>query len=313
MPPYTRASRHASPKPRRSPSLSPSPRKRRLSNASTRQNGISHKGEAGQYDAIIHNALLTIFLGSTPAVCIAVFGFDGDREWWTVVNSYCFSVAMDLLYLWPLVSPLSGQAFTERLHDATMNWVLWMSCFTQVAFQVPHNLLVPQLRAAKGTLPEWPFFSYGLSDGRWSDYGAEEEGAALAPAVWLINVNDAALGLVVLGAFVMQRQQQQQQQLQQLQQQQQQQERRAACNWSLVFVLALVFRDATLWRETVEYMWDHHKAGYPHTASALALKDPSLRPHLIAILWTVNGVWLVAPLLTAVWAYQQLRARDLPS
>jgi hypothetical protein len=32
-------------------------------------------------------------------------------------------------------------------------------------------------------------------------------------------------------------------------------------NWNYVFLLLLVFRDATLFRETVEYMWDHHRLG----------------------------------------------------
>ena len=40
---------------------------------------------------------------------------------------------------------------------------------------------------------------------------------------------------------------------------------------------------------------------YPHTTT-----HPSLRPHAIACLWFVNIFWLVAPLLSAVWAFHEL-------
>lgn len=157
---------------------------------------------------------------------------------------------------------------------------------------------------------------YGLSDARWSDFGPPAAPAALAPAVWLINANDAGLGLLVAAAFCLHRRQ------------------RAAgaraappgVDWTGVLVLAVLFRDATLWRETVEYMWDHHRLGYPHTAGfsegssgtdhdgdrglgarglGAPLRDGSLRPHLAACLWLVNGVWLVAPLTTCAWAYRR--------
>jgi hypothetical protein len=49
------------------------------------------------------------------------------------------------------------------------------------------------------------------------------------------------------------------------------------------------------------YMFDHHRKGYPYTTA-----DPALRPHGIALLWLINVMWLVAPLLTLVWAWQQL-------
>merc|ERR1712083_356899 len=70
-------------------------------------------------------------------------------------------------------------------------------------------------------------------------------------------------------------------------------------------ILLAVFRDATLRRETVEYMWDHHRCGYCHS-----MTNESLRPHAIAVLWSVNIMWLVAPPLTLVWAYQQLSDGD---
>ena len=53
------------------------------------------------------------------------------------------------------------------------------------------------------------------------------------------------------------------------------------------------------------YMWDHHRKNYPHTTT-----DPELRPHGIALLWLINVMWLVAPLFTLVWAWQQLDVRQ---
>ena len=225
--------------------------------------------------SLVSQCCLLLFLAATPLSVVAVYLLGQDRNLWAIVNMYGFSLAYDAAYLVPL---LSG-----RLHVATGVWVLWMSVFTEVVFQIPHNLCVGLLHAAKGTVAEWPFFAYGLSDARWSQY-THTNGTGLAPAVWLINVNDATLGLAVLAAAVAHW-------------------RRPACaKRRLAVVLAVVFRDATLWRETVEYMWDHHRGGYPHTTT-----DPAHRPHAVACLWLVNIVWLVAPLTSVVWAWGQVR------
>ena len=42
--------------------------------------------------------------------------------------------------------------------------------------QVPHNLAAPVLDMARGSIAEWPFYAYGLSDGRWTDYNAGGNG-----------------------------------------------------------------------------------------------------------------------------------------
>eukprot|EP00613_Pedinella_sp_CCMP2098_P003427 CAMPEP_0171638712 /NCGR_PEP_ID=MMETSP0990-20121206/29173_1 /TAXON_ID=483369 /ORGANISM="non described non described, Strain CCMP2098" /LENGTH=229 /DNA_ID=CAMNT_0012212095 /DNA_START=73 /DNA_END=763 /DNA_ORIENTATION=+ len=86
----------------------------------------------------------------------------------------------------------------------------------ELVFQIPHNVFVSALEARKGSLVEWPFYSYGLSDSRWSSYSIalKNEGgsavgsnssqkAGLDPAVWLINANDASLGFLVLYAWVL--------------------------------------------------------------------------------------------------------------
>jgi hypothetical protein len=229
---------------------------------------------------------LATFLLATPVAAIAVFALGCNREWWAVANSYGFSVSYCILYMYPLLAPRCTAAvgFTARLHKATMLWAVWLSCFTELAFQPWHNLFVRQLHEQRGTVLEWPFYAYGLTDARWSQYNG---GHGLEPEVWLINVNDAGWGFLVAIALVHQRLRE--------------------GSWerpSLFLILTLLFRDATLWRETVEYMWDHHRNGYPHSTA-----DAALRPHAIACLWTVNGLWLVAPLLTIVWAHQQLRLR----
>merc|ERR1719296_85864 len=80
-----------------------------------------------------------------------------------------------------------------------MNWIIWLSCFTQLCFCLPHNLLVEYINSVKGTMYEWPFYAYGLSDTRWDDYN---DGKALDPAVMLINYNDGCLGLLVALALL---------------------------------------------------------------------------------------------------------------
>ena len=62
------------------------------------------------------------------------------------------------LYLLPFVRP-GPELFGERLHAATMDWVVVLSCFTQIMFQIPHNLLTAQLKAFRGTVAEWPVYS----------------------------------------------------------------------------------------------------------------------------------------------------------
>ncbi len=229
---------------------------------------------------------LATFLASTPVAVYAVFALGGDREWWALANSYSFSTAYVVLLVWPLVC--------GRLDAAVANWVVWLTCFTQIVFQIPHNALVRTLHSRRGSLLEWPFFAYGVSDARWSTYtdrfwgvrAAAADDVGLPPEVWLINWNDGFLGLVVLLALLA--------------------ARRAppASAPRLFFLLALLFRDATLFRENLEYMLlQHHMPGYPHTTS-----DPARRPHALACLWLVNGPWFVGPPLTFVWAWRELSA-----
>lgn len=223
---------------------------------------------------------LTLFLVSSP-VCAAIglgyiggsFGFDKARI--AVANSYLFSAGMILLYALPF---LQQRTMRHRVHFATMEWIVWLSVFTEVAFQIPHNLFPAALENWKGSIIEWPFYAYGLSDKRWSDYN---DGTGLDFDVWLINANDALLGLIVLAALMMQGGRRQKP--------------------SSFLVIATLFRDATLWRETVEYMSMHHRSGYAFTTT-----DPQVRVHAIACLWLVNVIWLIAPLFTAVWAYEIL-------
>ena len=69
--------------------------------------------------------------------------------------------------------------------------------------------------------------------------------------------------------------------------------------------LLTLLTDATLLSETVECMSDHHCKAYPRTTT-----DPALRPQEIALLWIMNVMWLVAPLLTMLWAWQPLDVRQ---
>ena len=77
-----------------------------------------------------------------------------------------------------------------------------------------------------------------------------------------------------------------------------------AARTRLLLALVVVWRDATLFRENVEYMvLQHHVAGYPFTT-----RSATYRPHAIACLWLVNGLWFVAPVVSAVWAWGEVRA-----
>jgi hypothetical protein len=223
-------------------------------------------------------ACLAVFLLSTPISVFAVYALEGDRTWWALFNTYSFSVAYVLLYLWPLLFE-RGQ-FGARLERATASWCVWLSCFTEITFQIPHNLLVDTLHKSQGSILEWPFFAYGHCDARWSTYTdklwsarAVPGGVGLPPEVSFINWNDGILGLLVFGLLLASR-------------------RTVARNSSasqressrLLFVLALLFRDGTLFRENVEYMLkDHHLAGYPLTTG-----NPTYRVHGIACLWCAS-------------------------
>jgi hypothetical protein len=224
---------------------------------------------------------LSVFFMSTPVAVVAHYVYNIDRAQCAIWNSYGFSTAMIAMYIYPFLIPLSKEyTLNHRIHKATMNWIIWLSVFTEVVFQIPHNLFVKQLHAAKGTPLEWPFYSYGLSDFRWNNY---HDGTGLSPEVWLINWNDAGLGLVVLATLLFYY------------------GSKKNTQSTIALVLATLFRDATLWRETVEYMWDHHRKDYP-----LTTQDPEYRPHAVLLLWLVNGIWLVAPIVTVWWAYNQI-------
>lgn len=237
-------------------------------------------------NASIRNTLLFLFFVSTPLAQYCVYVLGKDRMFCAIVNGYAFSIPMVLLYFYPffLNRPLS-----YRVKIATVNWIIWLSVFTEIIFQIPHNIFTAQLHELKGSVIEWPFYSYGLSDSRWDNY---HEGSGLTPAVWLINYNDAGLGVLVLLALLYYRSKKNSTQTT---------SQIALAKSKILFILVVVFRDATLWRETVEYMYDHHRQGYPYTT-----QDERYRGHAIAILWIVNGVWLLAPLLSIVWGYNEI-------
>ena len=244
------------------------------------------------------HALLAVFLLSTPIAAAAHYGFQTDRDIMALANCYAFSSAYCLLYLWPLL--FGRGSFAERLDAAQANWVVWVSCLTQIVFQIPHNAFTQLLLERRGSLIEWPFFAYGLADVRWATYTdpfwqarngdsagwftTVTDSAGLAPEVWLINLNDGLLGLLVFLAFL------------------------AARRWPRFhsgFVLLTLFRDGTLFRENCEYMFMHHYARYPFTTAV-----PRYRPHAIACLWLVNGLWFVAPVLSFVWAWHWQRGAE---
>jgi hypothetical protein len=236
---------------------------------------------------VVRYGLLLQFMGSAPIAMIAVFGMGCDRTLSAVVNSYAFSSAMVALYFYPFLWPSSWKEFTfvNRLDLATTNWLIWLSVFTELTFQIPHNLMVRLFHEYKDSAFEWPFYAYGLSDSRWSEYN---HGSGLDPYVWFINFNDASLGVVVLAALIFR-------------------SLRPGLNSTVMLSIVVLFRDATLFRETVEYMWDMHRKDYPFT-----IADNSYRIHGIFCLWLVNIIWIVAPVLSTIWAYHQIITEAAP-
>ena len=101
------------------------------------------------------------------------------------------------LYFLPIISIFSKKGFIARLEEATLTWIKYLSIFTAVFFQIPHNLMAHHLNSMKGEIFEWAFASYALSDSRWNNY-THNSLYGLAPEVWLINWNDSLLSLIVL-------------------------------------------------------------------------------------------------------------------
>ena len=225
----------------------------------------------------IERLLLLCFLASTPTTICAVFLFGYNRSICALANSYAFAFGMLGIVAWPLLAPATR--LPSRVGSAVFNWVVWPTCFTEIAFQIPHNLI--NLDRHRGSPIEWPFYAYGLSDKRWDTYNAAH---SLASEVWLINLNDGLMGLLVAALLWLFR-------------------RSGGRRWKVPLLAAIIFRDATLFRETVEYLFlQHHEARYPFTTS-----DVIYRPHAILLLWLVNAMWLVMPCVTLVWACLVLR------
>ena len=53
---------------------------------------------------------------------------------------------------------------------ATVNWAVFISTGTEIAFQIPHNIFASALHARKGGVLEYPFAAYALADSRWAEY-----------------------------------------------------------------------------------------------------------------------------------------------
>jgi hypothetical protein len=178
--------------------------------------------------------LLAILCLSSPitSYIVRVAHIGVDVEWWMVLNSYLFSSAMTLMWVYPFVWPGCG-SFRNRLRMATQHWHWVLGSVVVAVFQSIHNFAVPVLHANVGTPINWPFEAYSLSDDRWDDYN---EGNGIAhDMIWYINCNDVFWATSSLVAMAYARYQ--------------------LGSWTafspLVTVVAL-FRDATVWRETVE-------------------------------------------------------------
>lgn len=216
---------------------------------------------------------LSIVALSTPITIYLVYGLEvattkEEIEWIQIVNGLCFSSAMCMVWLWPLIGPGYG-SWRNRARAATFNWHLWLSGMVVIAFQSLHNWCVPLLAANRGKALNWAFETYALSDDRWIAY---QDDGWLPLYVYYINVNDVCLSVLVLASMLLARN----------------------GRFSAAYTVISVFRDATMFRETVEYLYDQHFLGYPYSTSG------PLRSHAIVVLWLVNICWIISPMLN-VW------------
>jgi hypothetical protein len=222
---------------------------------------------------------------STPVVVVLlhITHTVSDVDLWATINAYAFSTAMVLLWVYPFVWPGCG-SFYERALMATQHWHWYLAGIVVVAFQSLHNWGAPLLHAHKGQPLAWSFEAYAMSDRRWTEFN---DGRGLDDYVFAINCNDVGLSAIALLATLI--------------------ERIRLGSFSafspIVTVLAL-FRDATMWRETMEYLYEHHRLGYPHTISG------PYRPHAIANLYLVNVIWITGPMLN-IWVASQQIKREL--
>jgi hypothetical protein len=271
-----------------------------------------------------------IYAISTPLALIAVEFFQYDKGWTAILNGYVFSTAFIFLFFGPFLTQTKG----NRLNLAMANWILYLTVFTEVFIQIPHSLCAKQLHNAMNTPVEWAFYAYGLSDSRWRSYTGNSHQSSsseygLPFEVDLINFNDGLLGFIVLIMWYWWKHQVNlasvasanvaastiQTNTDHIDQ------RRTyllgaeyatsmkANKIGLLLGIIVLFRDATLFRETVEYLWTHHRSGYQWTTT-----DPILRPHAIYLLWAINGLWLLVPLVTPLWVYRlAMRASQLNS
>jgi len=213
-------------------------RKIEKSNKVTQQ--ALHKFKMAQFSSSqvrdpFHYLWLFLLLASTPVAVILAFVFDYPREWCAICNSYAFSFAFLGLYLAPMMSPLvtGNPSWNQRLALSMDNWILYLTCFTEV-IQIAHSLTPQALYAHLDKPQEWAFYSYSLSDKRWRDYTPDRGNTFTLPfEVNLINWNDGILGMICLALWVWARAKPSRQ--------------TRGC-----LAVGVVFRDATLWRETVE-------------------------------------------------------------
>eukprot|EP01128_Nolandella_sp_AFSM9_P006841 TRINITY_DN3600_c0_g1_i1.p1 TRINITY_DN3600_c0_g1~~TRINITY_DN3600_c0_g1_i1.p1 ORF type:complete len:260 (-),score=36.10 TRINITY_DN3600_c0_g1_i1:175-933(-) len=223
---------------------------------------------------------LALLLLSTPLSCYYVYVQGELREDFAVANAYTVALGMLGLYLAPLLTVFERVSFKKRLHAATLNWAA-ISTSLALLVQLPHILGARFLDSVRGSMWEWPFFVYGTCDSRWSDY---RDGYGLVPTVSLINLNSVMFALALIVAYWYKTS-----------------KGYATFRSSVPFILVLVFRDATLFRQTLEYLWLHHRLEYPFTTSEVLYRVDS-----IIALWGLNLLSLVAPVFTLLWAYQRI-------
>ena len=110
---------------------------------------------------------LTLLMLSTPiAIMLKTFQLL-DKEWAAIANSYAFSVSFWYLYFLPFIRE---DSLKKGLEGATTNWILYLTCGTEIFIQIPHTLFASYLYLIKDSDLEWAFYAYSLSDSRWRDY-----------------------------------------------------------------------------------------------------------------------------------------------
>lgn len=240
------------------------------------------------------------YVGSVPVIIYIMqtnnvqINDAGDEPiFYGVLNTHLTAAGINGLFIYPFILLLFGMYNGKQcLNKAVQNWI-YLSCFEEVIFQIPHNVFSKYIYSIQGSgnLLEYPFYVYGLSDSEWNNY---YYGSGLSWQVFTCNTFEGGSGLILTLLQIY---------LYLFDSPKNKKINNRMSNMRLIFILLVVFRDAGLFRQTVSYLLDQHVANYPYS-----IQHNLYRNFAVAGLYTINGLWIIAPMFTIIWAFKQIKS-----